>query len=446
MSLQPDTVQGSFFIRTFGCQMNAHDSEHIAGVLTEGGYVQAETIESADVVIFNTCCVRESAEERVWGNLATMASRAEGSRTIAVCGCMAQRHGVDVLRRFPGVRLLFGVGSLSRLPELIESSRQSALCDLGEVSEAQIDDLPACRRSVSRAWVPISHGCDNTCSYCVVPLVRGRERSRSPEEIVTEVERLSSAGVVEVTLLGQNVNSYGRDIEVTDGLAGLLEKVGRVPGIVRVKFETSHPRDLDDRILEVMAGTGPVCEYLHLPVQSGSDRVLEAMNRGYTRDYYLERATSAREIVGDLALTTDVIVGFPGETERDFQDTLDLLRLAQFDSAYMFIYSPRKGTPAFQLENDVRDEEKHRRFQELANVQDEITRRRLSKIVGRKVEVLVEGPARLQGQVTGRTRGHQVIVLPSEQAPVGALVEADTCGAGGHALRGTVDRILLEPN
>jgi len=185
---------------------------------------------------------------------------------------------------------------------------------------------------------------------------------------------------------------------------------------------------------------------LHLPVQSGSDRVLEAMNRGYTRDYYLERVTSAREIVGDLALTTDVIVGFPGETERDFQDTLDLLRLAQFDSAYMFIYSPRKGTPAFQLEDEVRDEEKHRRFQELANVQDEITRRRLSKIVGRKVEVLVEGPARLPGQVTGRTRGHQVIVLPSEQAPVGALVEADTCGAGGHALRGTVDRILMEPN
>jgi tRNA-2-methylthio-N6-dimethylallyladenosine synthase len=445
MSRKHGSLHGSFFIRTFGCQMNAHDSEHISGVLTASGYVAAETIDSADLVILNTCCVRESAEERVWGNLGTLASHPESFQTIAVCGCMAQRHGVDLLRRFPGVSLVFGLGSLSRLPELVESSRISAICDLGDIEQARIDELPANRCSVSRAWVPISHGCDRMCSYCVVPSVRGRERSRPPDEIVEEAERLASVGVVEVTLLGQNVNSYGRDTGVDVGLAELLEKVAGVRGIARIKFETSHPGDLDISILEVMANTGPVCEHLHLPVQSGSNRVLQAMKRGYTREYYQDLAGTARKLVKDLALSTDVIVGFPGETQRDFQDTLDLLRHIQFDSVYMFIYSPREGTTAYDLDDDVSHEEKHRRFRKLVEVQDKITRERLSKVVGRKVEVLVEGPARRHGGVMGRTRGHQVVILPSDEAPADALVEAEICGAGGHSLRGTVKKVLLEP-
>jgi tRNA-2-methylthio-N6-dimethylallyladenosine synthase len=359
---------------------------------------------------------------------------------------MAQRHGVELLRRFPGVRLVFGLDSLSRLPELIESSRSSAICDLGNIEQAGIDELPASRRSRSRAWVSISHGCDNMCSYCVVPSVRGRERSRNPEEIVSEVELLASDGVFEVTLLGQNVNSYGRDIEDTGSLAGLLEKVARVPGISRIKFETSHPRDLDHSILEVMAGTGPVCEYLHLPVQSGSDRVLSAMNRGYTREYYFDLIRNARETVGDLTISTDVIVGFPGESERDFFDTLDMLRLVRFDSVYMFIYSPRSGTTASKMSGNVPLSEKRGRFSELLRVQNEITGEMLSMNVGSKVEVLVESPARLPGQVTGRTRGHQVVVLPKDRAPIDALVEAEICGAGGHALRGDVKRILRKPS
>jgi tRNA-2-methylthio-N6-dimethylallyladenosine synthase len=446
MSPKPDIPPHSFFIRTFGCQMNEHDSEHIAGVLTGGGYVQAEAIETADVVVFNTCCVRESAEERVWGNLGTVASHCENARTVAVCGCMAQRHGVDLMRRFPGVRLVFGLGSVERLPKLIESSRKAAICDLGEIEEARIDRLPTVRRSASRAWVPVSHGCDNMCSYCVVPFVRGRQISRHPTEIVAEVEQLASVGVMEVTLLGQNVNSYGRDIGIGGGLADILDKVSGVPGIARVKFETSHPRDLDDRILEVMGRKSSICEYLHLPVQSGSDRVLRDMNRGYNRNYYLNRIGSAREIVSGLKVSTDVIVGFPGETERDFQDTLELLRQVQFDSAYMFMYSPRSGTAACERPDDVSRQEKHRRFDELARVQKEITVKRLSTMVGGKAEVLVESPARMPGQVTGRTRGHQVVVLPSEQAPVEAIVDAEIYGSGAHALRGRVTRIRQEPN
>ncbi len=445
MSSQLDASPGSFYIRTFGCQMNMHDSEHISGVLTESGYSPAETLHDANTVIFNTCCVRESAEDRVWGNLSTIASRPYGPVLVAVCGCMAARHGVEILRRFPGVRLVFGLDAVERLPELLRASHDSPICDLGDMSSARIDGLPASRRSLSRAWVPVSYGCDNRCAYCVVPSVRGAQRSRPPGEVVAEINRLADEGVVEVTLLGQNVNSFGRDLIGGEEFAHLLERVASVPGIGRVKFETSHPRDLTDGLLEVMSAAGPLCEYLHLPVQSGSDRVLEAMNRGYAKDYYLARASRARELVSGLALTTDIIVGFPGETERDFNDTLDFVRLVEFDAAYTFMYSPREGTPAYDLDDDVPSDVKHRRLEELSRLQGEITSRRLSMIVGRDVEVMVEGPARTPGDVVGRTRGHQMVVLPAEDAPVDSLVRAVIRGAGGHSLRGSVSEVLYAP-
>jgi tRNA-2-methylthio-N6-dimethylallyladenosine synthase len=442
MSSQPDAPPGKFYIRTFGCQMNSHDSEHISGVLTTSGLTIAETLEDADIVIFNTCCVRESAEDRVWGNLSTLAARPDGPVLVAVCGCMAARHGVEILRRFPGVRLVFGLDAVERLPELLRASRGSPVCDLGDIASAVIDGLPASRRSLARAWVPVSHGCDNRCAYCVVPSVRGPQRSRPPDEVVEEVTRLAGEGVLEVTLLGQNVNSYGRDLAAGEEFSRLLERVASVPGIRRVKFETSHPRDLNDGILEEMSARKTLCEYLHLPVQSGSDRVLEAMNRGYTRYYYLERASRARELVEGLALTTDMIVGFPGETEGDFNDTLDLVRRVEFDAAYTFMYSPREGTPAFDMDDDVPAGVKHRRLEELARLQGEITSRRLSMIVGRDVEVMVEGPARSPGDVVGRTRGHQVVVLPAADAPVDSLVRAVISGSGGHSLRGEVREVL----
>ncbi len=442
MSLPGGALPCSFYIRTFGCQMNAHDSEHIAGVLEAAGCWNARTIESADLVIFNTCCVRESAEDRVWGNLGSIASRSAGLPLVAVCGCMAQKRGVDILWRSPVVRLVFGMDSLSRLTQMLEASARAPACDLGDMNAASIDSLPEARRSTSRAWVPVSLGCDNRCSYCVVPGVRGKERSRDHSDVLDEVHRLASAGVIEVTLLGQNVNTYGGDLDKQAGFAGLLGEVASVPGIRRVKFETSHPRDMGDDILEAMADSEAACEYLHLPVQSGSDRILEAMNRGYDRDFYIERVSRARKLVSGVTVSTDIIVGFPTETEQDFSHTLDLVEAVKFDAAYMFIYSPREGTAAFEMEDDVPAPQKRRRLADLAQVQGEITRRSLSKVIGSDVEVLVEGPGRVEGQVAGRSRGHRVVLLPATDAPIGSILRATVVDAGRHSLRGRVEEIL----
>lgn len=437
MSRQATTNANTFFIRTFGCQMNRHDSEHIAGVLASAGYSRADSIDDADIAIFNTCCVRQSAEDRVWGNLASLASPDRGPKVVAVTGCMAERHREGVIERAGAVDLVFGMDALERLPSLIEACLQKPLCDLGEVQNARIDRLPESREGGARAWVPVSHGCDNDCAYCVVPAVRGRQRSREPEEIASEVARLSGEGVLEVVLLGQNVNSYGRDLSSPAGFARLLEKVASVDGIRRVKFETSHPRDLTRDILEVMASVPQVCEYLHLPVQSGSDRVLEGMNRGYGRDYYIEKAMEARALVTGLTLTTDVIVGFPGETEEDFAATLDLVGRVAFDAAYVFLYSARAGTMAAELADEVPDAVKHRRYQELAALQDATTERSLGGLVSTVQEVLLEGPAKRGGMVRARTRGNRVVLLPGP-SPAGPVLDVLITGAGRHALRGVV--------
>ena len=431
-----------YFIRNFGCQMNVHDSEHIAGVLENAGYERADSVEQSGLLIFNTCCVRQSAEDRVWGNLGAL-NLTEGNRgrIVAVCGCMAQRHGVEILRRSPVANLVFGMDALSRLPELIEESRRSPVCDLGDVSHATIDCLPAIRGSKAQAWVPVSHGCDNRCAYCVVPMVRGAQRSRAMSDIVDEVERLVGQGAREIILLGQNVNSYGRDLETTVSFAGLLDAVASVEGIRRVKFETSHPRDLTHEVLEVMAREPHICEYLHLPVQSGSDRVLAAMNRGYGRDYCFELIARARKTVPELTVTTDIITGFPGETEDDFADTLELLREVEFDSAYLFIYSEREGTPASLLGGNVSIEEKHRRFDKLARLQEGITARSLEKIVGHDVEVLIEGFSKRGGFLAGRARGHQVVLLSGDR-PNGCLARANIHEAGKRTLRGKVVEVL----
>lgn len=435
----------TFFIRTFGCQMNVHDSEHIAGVLEEAGYVRAATAEEAGLVIFNTCSVRESAEDRAWGNIAMLASSPGGSPRVAVCGCMAQRHGIEILQRFSNVDLVFGLASLARLPQLLERSRRSPVVDLGDIEDSWVDELPVRCGSAASAWVPVSYGCDNSCSYCVVPLVRGRQRSRALDRITEEVETLARGGVIEVTLLGQNVNSYGRDLEPQTTFAGLLARVASTPGLRRVKFETSHPSDLSDDILEAMGEDQAVCEHLHLPVQSGSDRVLERMLRGYTADFYLERVERARELVPDLAVTTDIIVGFPGESEDDFRYTLELVRRARFDSAFTFIYSPRAGTRAYGYPDDVTAEAKRERFGRLSLLQDEIGSHSLGRLEGKSVEVLVEGPARRGPFVTGRTRGNQVVLLPEDSALKDTLVMAEIVGSGKHALRGETRELLYDP-
>ncbi|MHB8895754.1 MAG: tRNA (N6-isopentenyl adenosine(37)-C2)-methylthiotransferase MiaB [Candidatus Geothermincolia bacterium] len=427
----------TYFVRTFGCQMNTHDSEHIAGVLESSGFTPAASQDEADIIIFNTCCVRQSAEDRVWGNLGRASSAGSRHKVVGVAGCMAQKHGAEIFSRAPGCNLVFGMEALARLPGLIETASESRVCDVGEARASRIDHLPSSRGASAQAWVPVSHGCNNNCSYCVVPLVRGSERSRPADEVVSEVEGLATEGVVEIVLLGQNVNSYGRDLTQGTNFAQLLRRVAGVPGMKRVKFETSHPRDLTDDILKVMETVDEVCEYLHLPVQSGSDRILEAMNRRYGRDYYIELAERARALVPGLTLTTDIIVGFPGETPGDFEDTLDLVERVRFDAAFMFLYSSREGTPAARLPGAVPDEEKHRRFDELARAQDRITAQSLEKVVGSDVEILLLGPSRSGGLLSGRTRGNRVVLVP-EMAHDDPIVTVRIDSAGKHSLRGSV--------
>ena len=441
MSSLNDMEPNSYFIRTFGCQMNVHDSEHIAGVLEESGYSRASKAEKAEIIVFNTCCVRKSAEDRVWGNLSALQS-GSASPLVAVCGCMAERHGHEIIERSPVVDIVFGLDALDRLPELIRHSRNGSICDLGDKDKAMPDWLPSVRGRLARAWVPVSHGCDKCCSYCVVPYVRGKERSRPLDAIISEIESLVGNGVIEVTLLGQNVNSYGRDLSPCTSFAELLRSVASVPGVRRVKYETSHPRDLTDDILEVMDQRPEVCEHLHLPVQSGSDRILAAMNRGHDRRYYIERVRKARETIKDLVVSTDIIVGFPGESEADFLDTLDLAETVGFDSAFVFLYSRRDGTQAAQMKEEVPAEVKSERFMRLSRLQDQKTLQSLGRLLGRNVEVMVEGPAKKGDYVVGRTRGNQVILLPVAETDVDSLVMAKVQEVGRHAARGAVVKVL----
>jgi tRNA-2-methylthio-N6-dimethylallyladenosine synthase len=430
----------TFRILTFGCQMNVHDSEHIAGVLLAAGFEESKD-DTADVIIFNTCSVREKAEQRVLGKIRSIVKADSGGPLVAVGGCMAQRLGSRILRTCPNVDLVFGIGSIAGLPDLLRGSAFRKILDLGDSDCPDIDSLECRRTSTLKAWVPVSRGCDNYCSYCIVPYVRGPERCRPPAEILREVSDLACEGVVEVTLLGQNVNSYGSDLDNGFTFAELLDTVAAVEGITRIKFETSHPRDLSDRILEVMARRSSVCNHLHLPAQSGSDRVLRAMGRGYDRDYYLERVAVARSLMPDLVLTTDLMVGFPTETESDFEKTMELVELAAFDSAYTFIYSQREGTGACHLEGGVPVETARRRLVELCSLQRYYTGLSLKRMAGRTVEVLVGEEAPRGGFNTGRTRGHRV-VLVSGQVPVDSLVKVEVTAAGEHSLRGRVLEFL----
>lgn len=415
--------------------MNQHDSEHIAGVLSAAGYTPADDMLDADVIVFNTCCVRQSAEDRVWGNLGALASQGSQGTVVAVTGCMAQLHKEGVLARASAVDLVFGTEAVGRLASLVERAADTRICDVGDVADAEIDGLPHLRKEGPQAWVPVSHGCDNCCSYCVVPGVRGPNRSRAQADILADIETLAAEGVVEVVLLGQNVNSYGRD--VASDFASLLEKAAGVGGIRRVKFETSHPRDMSDDVLDMMARQPELCEYLHLPVQSGSDRVLAAMNRGYTCAEYVALAERARKRVPGLVLTTDIIVGFPGETEEDFEATLDLVRRVEFDSAYMFIYSPRDGTAAVAMGGEPGDAVKHERFDRLAGVQEGITESSLRKVVGRDVEVIVTGESKRGDLLVTRTRGNRV-VLVQRTVEAEPILRVRIDGSGRHSLRGSV--------
>ncbi|MDO8949925.1 MAG: tRNA (N6-isopentenyl adenosine(37)-C2)-methylthiotransferase MiaB [Actinomycetota bacterium] len=407
----------TYFVRTFGCQMNKHDSERIAGMLEDRlGLVEAAQPELADVVVYNTCAVREGAEERLRGHVSSLkaAKTVNPDILIAVGGCIGQRDGESMLSYLPHVDVVFGTHNIAHLPSLLETAQRTRRPSI-EVLDTTTDfasDLPALRGTPWHAWLPITVGCDNFCTYCIVPYVRGRERSRPLDDIVAEATRLVADGVAEITLLGQNVNSYGRDLYGESRFPEALARVAET-GIRRLRFVTSHPKDLSDATIAVMAENPAVCNSLHLPVQSGSDRILDAMNRRYTAAHYLGLIDKLYSAMPDLALSTDIIVGFPGETEDDFEATLDVVRAARYDQAFTFLYSPREGTPAAKLEETVPRDVAQVRFDRLVELVQSSALEKNRALVGSLQEVLVEGGSRRDASVlTGRTAGNKVVHAP----------------------------------
>ena len=447
-----------FVIRTFGCQMNEHDSERLAGLLVADGLEPTDDVNEADVVVLNTCCIRENADNKLYGHLGHLKSlrAARPGMQIAVGGCLAQKDRELVRERAGHVDVVFGTHNLARAPALLR--RAAAEGPQVEVLDAPDPDggsehgsaLTAVRELPYAAWVTIQTGCDNSCAFCIVPTVRGPEVSRPFDAVVAEVAGLAARGVVEVTLLGQNVNSYGRDLTRRRPLfAELLRAVGAVDGIRRVRFTSPHPKDLRPETIAAMAETPAVCPQLHLPLQSGSDRVLRAMRRGYTAQRYLERLAAARRAVDDLAVTTDVIVGFPGETDDDMEATLAVVAEAAYDSAYTFIFSPRPGTRAAATpERFVAPEVVAERFERLRVVVERAALARHRARIGRVEEVLVEGPSRRDAQVqTGRSaKGKAVHFAPDGRGPaVGSFAEVAVDGAAPHHLTGTLLGVTARP-
>jgi tRNA-2-methylthio-N6-dimethylallyladenosine synthase len=407
----------SYFIRTFGCQMNEHDSERAAGVLETLGYQPAPDEDTADVVLFNTCAVRENADNRLYGALGRLKPRKEGSDdlTIVVGGCLAQKDKGAIAERAPWVDVVYGTHNLVNLPALLAQAddRSMPVVEILDQIETFPSALPAKREVRHHAWVSISVGCNNTCSFCIVPSLRGPEQSRRIGDVVTEVRDLVAEGVIEVTLLGQNVNSYGRDLGGRPLFADLLRELGDVDGLERLRFTSPHPRDFTLDVLEAMAELPAVCEHLHLPLQSGSDRILKAMRRSYRQRRYLDLVDRAREMVPGCALTTDIIVGFPGETEEDFVETLAVCEQVGFDQAYTFQYSPRPGTDAAEMADQITPEIVRDRYERLEAVTRSSSEARHRELLGRDVEVLIESPSRTdRSRYSGRTRGNHLVHLP----------------------------------
>jgi tRNA-2-methylthio-N6-dimethylallyladenosine synthase len=414
----------TYQIRTYGCQMNAHDSERLAGLLDEAGYQPAGDGETPDVVVFNTCAVRENAADRLYGNLGHLLPQKKKGMQIAVGGCLAQMERTRITQRAPWVDVVYGTHNMASLPALLERARvrHEAQAEFAETLEAFPSLLPARRQSAYAAWVAISVGCNNTCTFCIVPSLRGKEKDRRPGDILGEIRALVADGVLEVTLLGQNVNSYGAEFGDRSAFGKLLRGCGEIEGLERVRFTSPHPRDFTDDVVDAMAQTPNVMPSLHMPLQSGSDRILKAMRRAYRRDRYLAILDRVRASIPDAAITTDVIVGFPGETEEDFADTLDLVRHARFAGAFTFRYSIRPGTPAATMDDQVPAEVVQERYERLTALVEETTYAENQKLAGTAVEVLVaEGEGRKDAathRMSGRARDNRLVhFTPGQAAP-----------------------------
>lgn len=413
-----ETKQKTYYIFNYGCQMNASDTEHYAGQLEELGYMPAEDFRAADVIIVNTCCVRESAEKKIAGKIGELKNVKTKNPEVVICvaGCMAQKDGEKLLKKHPQVDLLLGTAYVNDFKDILTdylADRKGALYTDLTIHQSEFEGKMV-RQSPFSAWIPIMYGCNNFCTYCIVPYVRGRERSRAIENIVAEIEQAVKEGYKEFTLLGQNVNSYGKDFGEKDAFAKLLRRVNEIEGVERVRYMTSHPRDMNEEVIKAVAECEHVCENFHVPFQAGSDEILRKMNRGYTREKYLELIKMIRSYVPDAAITTDIIVGFPGETEQDFEDTLALVQEVGFDAAFTFIYSKRSGTPAAKMEGQVPLDVKKDRLNRLMEVQNLSSLHRNEEMLGKVVEVLAEGPSRNPAVWTGRTRTNKIVLWPVE--------------------------------
>ena len=436
-------------VDTYGCQQNEADSEKLRGYLAEMGCAFTQDEFSADIIVVNTCAVREHAEMRVLGNVGQLnhSKKAKPGQIIAVCGCMVQQeHMAEKIKRsYPVVDLVFGPHDLWHFPELLlrvmtgkKRVFATERCD-GYVTEG----MPLKRDGKVKAWLSVMYGCNNFCTYCIVPYVRGRERSRSAENIIAEIREVAAEGYKEIMLLGQNVNSYGNDIEGGTSFAELLHMACRVDGIERVRFMTSHPKDISDGLIDAIAAEDKICKQLHLPVQCGSDRILKKMNRKYTRAEYLEKVRRVRARIPDIVLSTDIIVGFPGETNEDFEQTMSLLAEVEYDLVFSFIYSKRKGTPAAEMEDCLTDKEKHENFERMLRLQDEISRKKNDRYVGRTEHVLVESVSRTNSEfMSGRTDGGKIVNFRGDESMVGKILDVKITEAKTWSLLGEIaDRL-----
>lgn len=432
------------YVHTFGCQGNLADSERMKGMLNQMGYVFVDAVEEADFILFNTCAIRETAEDRVFGNVGALKvqKKAKPNTIIALCGCMMQQTQVagKIYQSYPFVNLVFGTHVIHRLPELLWETINSEkrVFEIPDMDGIIAEGIPVVRDDVAHAWVPIMYGCNNFCSYCIVPYVRGRERSRLPKEILNEVKEVVAAGYGEITLLGQNVNSYGNDFKAPYAFAKLLREINAIEGNFRIKFMTSHPKDCTKELIDTMAECEKVARHLHLPVQSGNNRVLDKMNRKYTREHYLSLAQYAKEKMPDITLSSDIIVGFPGETYEEFLDTVSLIETVRFTSLFTFIFSSRQGTPAAKYDDPVSRKEKGQWFSKLLEEQDKITSEEIRRHVGSTMRVLIDKNSPKDDIYTGKTDGGTVVYVSSPENITGQLVKVKMNSVKAKALEGTL--------
>lgn len=437
-----------YLIKTYGCQMNVHESEKIAGQLQTLGYEETQTAEDADVIVFNTCCVRENAEQHAFGNIGMYKKLKKEKKdlVIAVCGCMTQQgeFAKKLSATFPFVDVIIGTYNIDEFGKILQKTvdTKKRVVEILDKNGEICEEITPYRSSYPNAWVNIAYGCNNFCSYCIVPYVRGRERSRLPENVVDEVKNLVNEGYKEITLLGQNVNSYGHDLKNDVGFASLLDEIGKIEGKFRLRFMSNHPKDLTEDVIEAIKRNPHACHAIHLPVQSGSNRILSLMNRRYSVEKYLSQIESIRKIIPDCAITTDIIVGFPTETEEDFIDTVKLVETVKFDGAFTFVYSKREGTKAAIMDGQIDPEIQKDRIMRLIDVQNELNRKESLTYVGKTVEILVEDFDEKKNSYMGRDERGKMAYFSCDENVIGKFVNVKIASAGGMSLMGEIIEIL----